>query len=486
MGNSQPRNASRSRRTSQWPQGAAELGATATDHHYHQEELHQEQQQPQQQQQQQELEQQSSRRIQFQAHTNLPTQSNPPGEEEQPVQSQQQQLSTWSLGSLTGGRLNWSFSGARSSFRHRNKATRKSLTSLHGSRRGKTQWHRPLTNSIFNSHFKESSKNDLYRIDHLVAKGAFGVVFKVSSKTDNSLCYALKVLKKSKLIEDNSVRQIKDEADIQKVCGHHPFIVKQVDLWQNRHNLHILSEYVPNGELFSKITHFSIDLVRLYIGEIALALDFLHNAGIIYRDAKPENILLTQQFHIKLTDFGLSKWLKLGANTRTMCGTFKYMAPEILCGEPYGHAVDWWALGVIACQMLTQKSPNIKRHLLRRRESVEPEDGLSNAPSIAQINGCLQDSDGGGEDFLPEEVQQLTHEGRDVLRKLLTIEPRQRIRSVMALQRISLYKDYNLSSKQLLSLSPREIIARDAIRIYEDRQFDQLTNQCAIDAFLDF
>ncbi|XP_017015421.2 serine/threonine-protein kinase S6KL isoform X2 [Drosophila takahashii] len=481
MGNSQPRNASRSRRTSQWPQGggggaAAELGAT-TDHRQQQEQREEEQQEEQQQQEQQE-QVVNPRRNQLQ--------SDPPGEAE--PQSQQQQLSTWSLGSLSGGRLNWSFSGARNSFRHRNKATRKSLTSLHGSRRGKTQWHRPLTNSIFNSHFKESSRNDLYQIEHLVAKGAFGVVFKVSTKSDKSLCYALKVLKKSKLIEDNSVRQIKDEADIQKVCGHHPFIVKQIDLWQNRHNLHILSEYVPNGELFSKITHFSIDLVRLYIGEIALALDFLHNAGIIYRDAKPENILLTQQFHIKLTDFGLSKWLKLGANTRTMCGTFKYMAPEILCGEPYGHAVDWWALGVIACQMLTQKSPNIKRHLLlRRRESVEPEDGLSNAPSFAQINGCLQDSDSGdSEDFLPEEVQHLAHEGRDVLRKLLTIEPRQRIRSVMALQRIALYKGYSLSSKQLLSLSPRDIIARDGIRIYEDRQFDQATSQCAIDAFLDF
>ncbi|XP_037727449.1 serine/threonine-protein kinase S6KL isoform X2 [Drosophila subpulchrella] len=478
MGNSQPRNASRSRRTSQWPQGAAEQGATA-DHRREDE---------QQAEQQQEQEQANPRRAQLQAQAQAhQSQPDPPGEEEPPVQSQQQQLSTWSLGSLSGGRLNWSFSGARNSFRHRNKATRKSLTSLHGSRRGKTQWHRPLTNSIFNSHFKESSRNDLYQIEHLVAKGAFGVVFKVCTKSDNSVCYALKVLKKSKLIEDNSVRQIKDEADIQKVCGHHPFIVKQIDLWQNRHNLHILSEYVPNGELFSKITYFSIDLVRLYVGEIALALDFLHNAGIIYRDAKPENILLTQQFHVKLTDFGLSKWLKLGANTRTMCGTFKYMAPEILCGEPYGHAVDWWALGVIACQMLTQKSPNIKRHLLRRRrESVEPEDGLSNAPSIAQINGCLQDSDGDSEDFLPEEVQDLSHEGRDVLRKLLTIEPRQRIRSVMALQRIALYKGYNLSSKQLLSLSPRDIIARDGIRIYEDKQFDQETSQCAINAFLDF
>ncbi|XP_030381983.1 serine/threonine-protein kinase S6KL isoform X2 [Scaptodrosophila lebanonensis] len=280
-----------------------------------------------------------------------------------PQQQRSRQLSTWSLGSLGGARLNWSFSTARNSFRHRNKATRKSLTSLQGSRRSKTQWHRPLTNAIFNSHFKESSRNEQFDIELLVAKGAFGVVFKVLEKkscpattsittkqktaiaaapTKNS--YALKVLKKSKLIEENSVQQIKDEADIQKVCGHHPFIVQQIDLWQNRHNLHILSEYVPNGELFSKIAHFSIDLVRLYVAEIALAIDFLHNAGIIYRDAKPENILLTQHFHIKLTDFGLSKWLKLGATTRTMCGTFKYMGKEQEsgreCTEAEGDAAE--------------------------------------------------------------------------------------------------------------------------------------------------
>ncbi|KAH8238403.1 hypothetical protein KR032_005653 [Drosophila birchii] len=548
MGNSQPRH--ENRRTPQGTQEAAELSEPLEQqqhHHHHQ---------PEEQQRQQATSSitfgcggSSSRRSQAQIQTQSPPAAAPEADSQpaaaepqqshqQQQQQQQQQLSTWSLGSLGGGRLTWSFSAARNSFRHRNKATRKSLTSLHGSRRSKTHWHRPLTNSIFNSHFKESSRNAQFRLEHLVAKGAFGVVFKVCDKTDSSACFALKVLKKSKLIEDNSVRQIKDEADIQKVCGHHPFIVKQIDLWQNRHNLHILSEYVPNGELFSKIGHFSIDLVRLYIGEIALALgelasyplkeleiklkhlpspDFLHNAGIIYRDAKPENILLTHQFHVKLTDFGLSKWLKLGANTRTMCGTFKYMAPEILCGEPYGHAVDWWALGVIACQMLTQKSPNIKRHLMRRRqESVaQEEERLSNAPSIAQINGCLQDSDDGEDnsgDFLPEAVHSLSHEGQDVLRQLLAIEPRQRIRSVMALQRIALYKGYKLSAKRLLGvsvdadlsilhlkhafsntffhlslqLSPRDIIARDGIRVYEYNQFDQATSQCAIKAFQDF
>ncbi|XP_017094599.2 serine/threonine-protein kinase S6KL isoform X1 [Drosophila bipectinata] len=439
---------------------------------------------------------------QVQSHTHPRTQSVPraqlaAAEEErnQPhphlQQRQQQQLSTWSLSSLSGGRrLNWSFSAARNSFRNRNKTTRKSFTSLHGSRRSKTHWHRPLTNSIFSSHFKEPSRNDQFNFDHLVAKGSFGVVFKVSSKQEPGLHYALKVLKKSKLIADNSVRQIKDEADIQKVCGHHPFIVKQVDLWQDRHHLHILSEYVPNGELFAKIGRFSIDLVRLYVAEIAIALDFLHNAGIIYRDAKPENILLTQQFHIKLTDFGLSKWLKQGANTRTMCGTFKYMAPEILCGEPYGHAVDWWALGVIACQMLTRECPNMRHYLLQWRRgqaAPESEDGLSNAPSIAQINGCLQDTeDESEEDFLPQAVRGLSHEGQDVIRQLLAIEPRQRIRSVMALQRIALFKGYKVTSKHLLSISPLEIIARDGIRVFNDILLDRAANESAIQAFQNF
>lgn len=112
--------------------------------------------------------------------------------------------------------------------------------------------------------------------------------------------------------------------------------------------LFAVSEYVPNGELFSKICTFSLDLIRLYLAEIALALgmcvvrilypelvnaflicyfhlDFLHNAGIIYRDAKSENILLTHDYHLKLTDFGLSKWLRLGFTTKTMCGTLQYM-----------------------------------------------------------------------------------------------------------------------------------------------------------------
>ncbi|EDV99858.1 GH12172 [Drosophila grimshawi] len=361
------------------------------------------------------------------------------------------------------------------------------FTSSQDSRRYRTQWHRPKNNSLFSSHFKDCSRNEQFFVECLVAKGAFGVVFKVFNRCkdnpSNKTSYALKVIPKSKVIADNSVQQIKDEADIQKLCGHHPFIVKQIDLWQNRHNLHILSEYVPNGELFHKIDQFSPDLVRLYIGEIALAIDFLHNAGIIFRDIKPENILLTQKYHIKLTDFGLSKWLKLGASTHTICGTFKYMAPEILCGEPYGHAVDWWALGVIVCQMLTKKDPNVRSYL-RSRDGSSQKDCMSNAPSIAQINGYLLDKD--SNDFLPEAVQGLPSEEQDVLRRLLVVDPRQRIRSVMALQRIAIFKGYKLETKRLMSISPLDIIVKDGIRIYESSQYEQCYSDLADKPFSSF
>uniref|UniRef100_A0A1A9W2X7 Protein kinase domain-containing protein n=1 Tax=Glossina brevipalpis TaxID=37001 RepID=A0A1A9W2X7_9MUSC len=257
----------------------------------------------------------------------------------QQQQRRLKQSSVWSLSSLN---WNLSFSGRNSLKQQPHKSIRRSsFTTIQQQRRSKTQWHKPLTNAIFSTHFKDASRSKELHIEQLVAKGAYGVVFKVIDKehrnqkknknTDNITdilpngTYALKVLKKSKIIAESSIQQIKNEVDIQKVCGHYPFIVQQIDVWQNRHNLHILSEYVPNGELFSKISTFSLDLIRLYLAEIGLALDFLHNAGIIYRDVKSENILLTYDYHLKLTDFGLSKWLKLGLTTKTMCGTLQYM-----------------------------------------------------------------------------------------------------------------------------------------------------------------
>lgn len=97
---------------------------------------------------------------------------------------------------------------------------------------------------------------------------------------------------------------------------------------------------------------------RFYAAEVLLALEYLHSQGIVYRDLKLDNILLTLEGHIKLADYGLCKEnMNYGATTSTFCGTPEFMAPEILLDQPYGRAVDWWAFGVLIYEMLLTQSP---------------------------------------------------------------------------------------------------------------------------------
>lgn len=107
-------------------------------------------------------------------------------------------------------------------------------------------------------------------------------------------------------------------------------------------------DFLNGGELFYHLRReqrFSEDRTRFYAAEILVALECLHENGIIYRDLKPENVLLDSDGHIKLTDFGLSK-IKQTENeiAYTFCGTPEYLAPEIVRGEGYGKEIDFWAL----------------------------------------------------------------------------------------------------------------------------------------------
>jgi len=101
--------------------------------------------------------------------------------------------------------------------------------------------------------------------------------------------------------------------------------------------------------------NFSPERTKFYSAEIVLALEYLHNNGIIYRDLKPENILIDGDGHVKITDFGLSKEGLIGFNskTNTFCGTPEYLAPEVLLGREYNLAVDYWSLGTLMYEMLT-------------------------------------------------------------------------------------------------------------------------------------
>ena len=114
-------------------------------------------------------------------------------------------------------------------------------------------------------------------------------------------------------------------------------------------------DFLSGGELFLRLGREGIFLEKtaaFYVAEIILALDHLHGLGVLHRDLKPENVLLGNDGHLVLTDFGLAKdfgsnWTdeEEGERARTICGTQEYMAPEMVAAKGYGKAADYWSLG---------------------------------------------------------------------------------------------------------------------------------------------
>jgi len=195
---------------------------------------------------------------------------------------------------------------------------------------------------------------------NVVGKGSFGKVMQVKKK-DNGRIYAMKVLNKKTIIERNELAHTQAEKNIlQKLV--HPFLVNLVYAFQTEDKLYFIMDYINGGELFfhlQKEEKFTDDRVRFYCAEIICGLEYLHFKGVLYRDLKPENILLTEDGHICMTDFGISKegLASDDDKTVTFCGTPEYLAPEILQGKSYGKAVDWWSFGTLMYEMLTGLPP---------------------------------------------------------------------------------------------------------------------------------
>ena len=157
----------------------------------------------------------------------------------------------------------------------------------------------------------------------------------------------MKTLKKDAILKKNQkVNTQAERVILEKISN--PVIVRLHYAFQNTEKLYFVIDFLNGGELFYHLRReqrFSEDRTRFYAAEILLGLECLHSNGVIYRDLKPENVLLDSEGHIKLTDFGLSK-IRADENemTYTICGTPEYIAPEIIYGEGYSKEVDFWAL----------------------------------------------------------------------------------------------------------------------------------------------
>jgi len=190
----------------------------------------------------------------------------------------------------------------------------------------------------------------------VVGRGTFGVVRLVYPKGKETVLYALKGVKKWHVVKTNQEKALVMERDVNAQC-YHPCIVQFIKTFQDKQNIYFLTEFLGGGDLFYAIREIGALTTlqsQFFSGSICLALEYLHGRGIMYRDLKPENVLLDFQGVAKLVDFGCCKQ---ELRTTTLIGTPEYMAPEVISGKGYTCIVDWWSLGVMLHEFIVGPLP---------------------------------------------------------------------------------------------------------------------------------
>lgn len=207
-----------------------------------------------------------------------------------------------------------------------------------------------------------------FQFVEILGRGAYGRVAKAIRK-DTGETFAVKIIEKAHLKKENKARQALIEKNILAKLRDHPGTVRLHYTFQDTENLYFVLEFCPNGDLLDLINSFEgrfpLELARFYTAELIVILDLLHERGVIHRDLKPENLLLSSDFHLKLSDFGTGKEVSPdpdGAEFNrerrsTFVGTAEYVSPEVLLDQEVGKEADLWALGCIIYQMVVGKPP---------------------------------------------------------------------------------------------------------------------------------
>lgn len=189
-----------------------------------------------------------------------------------------------------------------------------------------------------------------YESFQTLGAGSFGRVKLAKNKITN-VWVALKLLKKSEIIRLKQVDHLANEATILSNMNH-PFVVNMDGFCQDERFLYLILEFISGGELFTylrRIGKLTAAHAAYYGAQVTSMFEYLHSMNIIYRDLKPENLLISSDGSLRLTDFGFAKIVE--TRTYTLCGTPEYLAPEILLNKGHSKPVDWWTLGILIYEM---------------------------------------------------------------------------------------------------------------------------------------
>ncbi|XP_061491345.1 cGMP-dependent protein kinase 1 isoform X3 [Rhineura floridana] len=206
--------------------------------------------------------------------------------------------------------------------------------------------------------FANLKLSDFNIIDTL-GVGGFGRVELVQLKTDESKTFAMKILKKRHIVDTRQQEHIRSEKQIMQ-GAHSDFIVRLYRTFKDSKYLYMLMEACLGGELWTILRDrgsFEDSTTRFYTACVVEAFAYLHSKGIIYRDLKPENLILDHRGYAKLVDFGFAKKIGFGKKTWTFCGTPEYVAPEIILNKGHDISADYWSLGILMYELLTGSPP---------------------------------------------------------------------------------------------------------------------------------
>ena len=211
-----------------------------------------------------------------------------------------------------------------------------------------------------------------------IGKGSFGRVV-LAQHRENKTYHAIKILLKRKVVKLHEVEHTLSEKSLLSSISF-PFIVNLDSSFKDNSNLYMVLEYVPGGEMLMHLQRhgcFPESDAKFYTAQLVLALEYMHNLDLVYRDLKPENVLFDTKGYLKLVDFGFAK--RVRGRTWSIVGTPEYLAPEIVLGHGYNKAVDWWSLGVMVYEMVTGRTPfrairrdQIYEKIVRGRVSYPP------------------------------------------------------------------------------------------------------------------
>lgn len=209
-----------------------------------------------------------------------------------------------------------------------------------------------------NAFFSNLNLSDFNIIDTL-GVGGFGRVELVQLKSDEIKTFAMKILKKRHIVDTRQQEHIRSEKLIMQEA-HSDFIVRLYRTFKDSKYLYMLMEACLGGELWTILRdrgNFDDSTTRFYTACVVEAFAYLHSKGIIYRDLKPENLILDHRGYAKLVDFGFAKKIGFGKKTWTFCGTPEYVAPEIILNKGHDISADYWSLGILMYELLTGSPP---------------------------------------------------------------------------------------------------------------------------------